>query len=310
MYKENKIFLIIPAYNEEKLIVDTLSGVPDFVDKIVLIDDGSTDKTAEIVGKIQNNKINLVQHTDNKGIGAAIITGYKIAISEEADIAVVVGGDNQMDLKEMANFLEPIIKGDADYTKGNRFLTPSLKEMPSHRLIGNSMLSLLSKLSTGYWKIFDSNDGYTAISKKALKSVDWDQAWRGYGYNADFLARLNIFNIKVKDIPRRAIYIRGERQSQIRVGRYIWKVAPHLTRLFFWRLKEKYILRDFHPLVLFYLFGIIILPLGVGIGLFLLWSKIIGGAIAGSTAVLAALLIITGLQFLLFALFFDMEANK
>jgi glycosyltransferase involved in cell wall biosynthesis len=309
MYKGMSVSLVIPAYNEEKLIKPTLMGVPDVVDRIYVIDDCSTDETSRIVQGVEDDRVVLIRHRENQGPGGAIITGYKMSAKDNIDIAVVVGGDNQMGLEEIENFLEPIHRGEADYVKGNRFLL-SLKDMPGHRLFGNSVLSMMTKIASGYWKVFDTQDGYTAINRKAIEAVDWDSAWKGYGYVSDFLVRLNVHNFRVKDVPRKAVYLPNERQSQINIGRYVFKVLPMLISGFFWRLKEKYIVRDFHPLVLFYILGLTALPIGSLMGLWLVWHRIFIGTISGTTALLAALLIIAGLQSLFFAIHFDMEQSK
>lgn len=309
MYKGMKVSLVIPAYNEERLIRPTITNVPDTIDRIYIIDDGSTDNTAEIVKSVMDKRIFLIRHGENRGVGQAIITGYQRSAKDKIDIAVVIGGDNQMDLRDLPNFLEPIHKGEADYVKGNRFLL-SLKDMPNHRRFGNSVLSMMTKIASGYWKIFDTQDGYTAITRRAIEAIDWDNAWKKYGYVSDFLIRMNVHNFKVKDVPRKAIYLPNERQSQIKISRYVLKVLPMLIRGFFWRLKEKHIVRDFHPLVFFYIFGLIALPIGSIMGLWLLLFRIFIGTVSGTTALLSVLLIITGLQSLFFAIRYDMEANK
>ena len=182
--------------------------------------------------------------------------------------------------------------------------------MPRQRLIGNSTLSFLTKIASGYWKIFDTQDGYTAIRKRVIDTIDWDKAWKGYGYVSDWLIRMNAYGFRVKDVPRRPIYLPGERQSQIGIGRYIARVLPMLVRGFFWRLKEKYIVRDFHPLVFFYILGLILTPAGFLTGLWLLWYSLFVGGVSGSTAVLVAMMLILGLQSTFFAMLFDMEASK
>lgn len=309
MFKGLKVYLVIPAYNEEKLIEDTLSSVPNYVDKILVVDDGSTDTTSQIVNNHEDERVELIKHEQNKGVGAAIITGYKKSASEKADVVVVVGGDNQMPLDEMNRFLEPFADDEVDYVKGNRFLSTSLKDMPFHRLFGNSFLSLMTKVASGYWKIFDTQDGYTAISRRAIETVEWDKAYKKYGYVSDFLIRLNIYNFRVKDVARSAIYLPGERQSQINITKYILNVTPMLIKGFFWRLKEKYLLRDFHPLIFFYMFGLILLPAGLLVGLWTLYNALKIG-VSVNWAVLTALLLITGFQSLLFAMLFDMEMSR
>ena len=159
MYKNLKVSLVIPAYNEEKLIVPTLNKVPDTIDKVYVVNDCSTDGTEKVVRSLmkKDKRIELVNHEKNKGVGQGIITGYMRSADENYDIAVVIGGDDQMDLKDLPAFLEPIYKKEADYTKGNRFLHGSAFEiMPKKRFFGNSVLSLMAKMASGYWKVFDT----------------------------------------------------------------------------------------------------------------------------------------------------------
>src|SRR3989338_4900167 len=314
MYKNQTIALVIPAYNEEKLIKPTLQHVPESVDKIYVVDDASTDCMADVVKTFmkKDKRITLLQHRKNKGVGQGIITGYQQAIKDNYDITVVNGGDHQMDLKDLPNFLDPIIAGEADYTKGNRFLyaegIPDV--MPFARQFGNSILSLMTKLASGYYQLFDAMDGYTAINRKALLTVNWKKAWKGYGYPADFLIRMNAYGLKVKDVPRKAIYLSGERQSQIKIIKYMIKVTPMMIRGFFWRLWTKNILRDFHPLVFFYVMGLVVFPIGLAIGLWILSRLLMSRGLSINLVILCALLIITGFQSLLFAMFFDMEQSK
>lgn len=314
MYCQKKICLIIPAYNEEKLIKPTLTQVPNTIDKIYVIDDASTDNMGAVVKELmkKDKRIMMIEHKKNKGVGSGIITGYKYALKEGYDIAVVIGGDYQMDLADLPNFLDPLVNNEADYTKGNRFLyAKGIPEvMPGHRLFGNSMLSLMTKLASGYYKVFDTMDGYTAINRKGLEVIDWKNAWKCYGYPADFLIRLNAYGLRVKDVPRRAIYLKGERQSQIKVLKYMLKVTPMLVKGFFWRLGTKYVFRDFHPLVFFYLMGLVLFPVGVLLGFWILYRLTFNLGISVNWAILCALLVITGFQSILFAMFFDMEQSK
>jgi len=312
MYKKHKVALVIPAYNEEKLIGSTLKGVPKYVDRIYVIDDCSKDQTTDIVKDFagKDKRVLLLRHKKNMGVGQAIITGYKQAAKDNYDIVVVIGGDNQMDLADLPNFLEPIVKDEADYVKGNRWMWHSLDVMPKHRFFGNSMLSFMTKIASGYWNIFDTQDGYTAATKKLIDTVDWDKAWKRYGYPGEWLVRFNVYGFRVKDVPRRPIYIEGERQSQIGIGKFIGKIMPMLVRRFFWRMTEKYIIRDFHPLFMFYMLGLTLLPIGFFYGAYLIWYRVMIGPFSESNAVLVALLIITGLQSLFFGMLFDMENSK
>lgn len=318
MYKSKKISLVIPSYNEQKLIKPTLENVPKTIDQIYVINDCSTDNMAEVVKKCakKDKRIKLINHKKNHGVGAAIITGYLNSNKDGYDVVVVIGGDYQMDLEDLPNLLEPIVKGEADYVKGNRFLYAGNNKnmakpevMPFQRLLDNSLLSGLVKITSGYYKIFDTQDGYTALTKEAIDKVNWKYPFKGYGYPGDFIIVFNAFNLRIKDVPRRAIYLKGERQSQIKIFKYIRKVFPLYIKKFFWRLKYKYLLQDFHPLILFYYSSFLLIPLGFILGLRVLYFSMKGAAPTNET-ILAALFLITGIQFFLFAMFFEMQANE
>lgn len=317
MYRDKHVALVIPAYNEERLIGRTLSGVPPVIDSIVVVDDASTDNMSAVVRgcMARDPRVALLQHESNMGPGAAIITGYKRVLANGCDIAVVCGGDEQMPLEQVAHLLDPIIDGKADYSKGNRFMAGAASlatipgNMPLSRVIGNMLITMLTKVASGYYKIADVVDGFTAINRVALECVDWDRAWRGYGYPMDFLIRLNAHGLRVVDVPRRAIYAPGERQSQIKGLRYALRVSPMLARGFFRRLWTKYVLWDFHPLVFFFFLGMVLLPSGVLFGLYLVWRQLSGLGVSGPQAIFSALLITTGSQFLLFAILFDMQES-
>ena len=314
MYSEKSISLVIPAHNEERLIGPTLEGVPETIDRVYVVDDASQDNTCEVVKRYaeRDRRVVLLRHEVNKGVGAAIITGYLQSSVDDFDIAVVVGGDNQMPLEVVDDLLEPIAKGEVDYAKGNRFLMPQvgLEGMPWTRFLGNALISITTKMCSGFYKIYDVVDGYTAISKRAIDMIDWGKAWKGYGYPMDFLVRLNAYGLRVKDVPRRAIYLEGERQSQIKGVDYALRVTPMLVRGFFWRLLSKYLVRDFHPLFFFYLFGLILLPVGVIYGGFLIFQQFTGEGVTGPRSVVCALMIIMGIQFLLFAMLYDMQESE
>ena len=318
MYKEKKIALVIPAYREEKLIKPTLEGAGSLFDKIYVVDDCSPDKQNEIILKCMESdkRIVLIKHKKNTGPGGAIITGYIQSSKDNNDITVVVGGDNQMPLDEVTNLLDPIIKGDVDYAKGNRFMPDkihdTLGKMPKHRQYGNWIITALTKIASGYYKIMDVVDGYTAITKSAIDTIDWGKAWKKYGYPMDFLIRLNAYGFRVMDVPRTAIYLPNERQTQIKGLKYTLKVSPMLLRTFLWRLKFKYIYLSFHPLVFFYYLSFIMIPAGLGLGIFFLIDRIFLGGyqITAPRVILDALLLISGFQFLLFAMLFDMQDNE
>ena len=318
MYRGKRIALVIPAFNEERLIATTLAQVPVLIDKVILVDDASTDNMPGVVHECMasDSRLEMIRHGTNRGPGAGIITGYKRVLEDGYDIAVVCGGDAQMPLDQMPNLLDPLVDGEADYTKGNRFMARGNSlatvpgNMPKTRVIPNMAISMLTKIASGYFKVADVVEGFTAINRETLERMDWDRAWQGYGYPMDFLIRLNSLGARVKDVPRRAIYLPGERQSQIKGMKYAVRVSPMLIRGFFRRLWTKYVLWDFHPLVMFYFFGLVLFPVGILFGLFLVWQQFSGHGVSGPRAILSALMISTGLQFLLFAMLFDMEEGK
>ena len=253
MIRAHKIGVIVPAYNEESLIGKTLKGIPLEVDRIVVIDDGSTDNTRAVLAENVDPRILVIQHAQNQGLGQALATGYRHALAESSiDIWVVMAGDNQMDPHDLPKLVGPIIDRRAMYVKGNRLFYPSVwRIMPTHRYIGNAVLTLLTKFATGYFHLLDPQCGYTAIHRDAIQFLNLDHPHKGYGYNASLLMQLNIYNVPVVDVPVRPVY--GEAISKIRLSRYIPKVSWLLFRSFVYRIIMKYIIRDFHPVGLAYL---------------------------------------------------------
>ncbi len=312
MYRDKTIAVIVPAHNEEKLIGKVLKTIPTFIDHIVVVDDESSDRTGEIVKTYleEDSRIIYIRHQINEGVGGAIVTGYKWARDHAIDISVVMAGDAQMDPKDLPRLLDPVVEGKADYSKGNRLFTgKAWKIIPKTRYLGNAVLSFLTKIASGYWHVADSQSGYAAITLEALKTIDLDTIYKRYGMPNDLLVKLNVYNFRVQDVPVTPIYGIGER-SGMKIYRVVFTLSFLLVKLFLWRLKEKYIIRDFHPLVLFYLMGFILTPIGIGFGLYLLVYRILIGPVSATSALFAAFFAISGLQSLFFAMWFDMEYNK
>jgi len=313
MYKDKTICVVVPAHNEEKLIGRVIETMPEFVDKIVIVDDKSSDKTVGKVNSYLNKlseKLVLIQHKDNQGVGGSIVTGYKWALNSEIDITAVMAGDAQMDPNDLPTLLDAVIEDKIDYAKGNRLFTgQAWQKIPRVRYLGNSCLSLLTKIASGYWHVADSQTGYTAITLEVLKYIDLDAIYKRYGMPNDLLVHINIGHYRVKDIPINPIYNVGEKS-----GIRLWKIIPTLSLLllkkFFWRLLQKYVIRDFHPLIFFYLLGMILFPVGLGFGIYLVYYRLMCGPVAATSALFASFLFISGLQSLFFAMWFDMEYNK
>jgi glycosyltransferase involved in cell wall biosynthesis len=310
MYRDKTIAVIIPAYNEEKLIGKVLESMPGFVDHIVVVDDTSCDRTGEVVKSHQREeeRITYIQHTKNQGVGGAIVTGYKWARDNGIDISVVMAGDAQMDPKDLPRLLDPVVDGRTDYSKGNRLFTgQAWRVIPKIRYLGNAVLSFLTKIASGYWHVADSQSGYGAVALEVLRTIDLDTIYKRYGMPNDFLVRLNVYHFRVRDVSVNPIYGLGER-SGIKLYKIVFTLPALLLKLFLWRLKEKYIIRDFHPLVLFYLMGFVLI--GVVFGCYLLIFRFLIGPVAATSALFAAFFTISGLQSLFFAMWFDMEYNK
>jgi glycosyltransferase involved in cell wall biosynthesis len=312
MYRAKTIAVIIPAYNEEKLIGKVIETIPAFVDHIVVIDDASRDQTGEIVKACQKKEARLIyiRLEKNEGVGGAIATGYQWVRDHGRDIGVVMAGDAQMDPQDLPKLLDPVVEGEVDYAKGNRLFTGKAWEIiPRTRYLGNAVLSFLTKIASGYWHVADSQSGYGAASLKVLETIDLDHIYRRYGMPNDFLVKLNVYQFRVRDVPVNPIYGIGER-SGIKIHTIVFTLSLLLFKLFLWRIKEKYIIRDFHPLVLFYLLGFILTPIGVGFGLYLLIYRMMTGPVAATSALFSSFFTISGLQSLFFAMWFDMEYNK
>src|SRR4051794_3138290 len=310
MLDGKRVAVVVPAHDEETLITDTVRSIPDFVDRILIVDDGSGDKTAEVVRGLDDPRIELIVHERNLGVGAAIITGYKRALEERIDVTAVMGADAQMDPADLETLCSPVARREVDYAKANRLFTGQAWEViPRYRYLGNALLSLLTKIASGYWHVADSQSGYTALSLDMLELLDLDRIYKRYGFPNDMLVHLNVWNARVRDYPSRPIYGVGER-SGIRLRKVVPTISWLLVKGFFWRLREKYVIRDFHPLVFFYLMGLVMGLLGLGLGIAVIVLRAQGNAITAATVVLVALLLIFGSQFSLFAMWFDMESNK
>ena len=310
MLEGKSVAVVVPAYDEEKLIGTTLSGIPDFVDRIFVVDDASRDRTAAAAREAGDARVDVLTHERNSGVGAAIVTGYKRALAERIDVTAVMAGDNQMDPADLEAIAGPVARGEVDYAKANRLFTGRAWELiPRNRYLGNAVLSLLTKIASGYWHVADSQSGYTAVGKSTLELLDLDRIYPRYGFPNDMLVHLNVINARVRDVPSRPVYGVGEK-SGIRLSRVIPSISWLLTKAFFWRMREKYVIRDFHPLVFFYVFGLFFSLLGLALGITVTVLRIGGNQLTVATVVLIALLLIAGLLFTLFAMLFDMESNK
>ncbi|WP_336003524.1 glycosyltransferase family 2 protein [Halorientalis halophila] len=320
MYRGRTVAVVVPAYNEAGLVGEVLDSVPAYVDRIYVVDDCSTDDTwaeirdhsepeqpavaAKADGGRSTDRIVPIRHEENRGVGGAIKTGYQRALRDGMDVTAVVAGDGQMDPSILDRFVEPIVDGRADYAKGDRLQSRELRSaMSSFRSAGNFLLTFLTKLASGYWRTNDPQNGYTAISLDALERIDLDGLYDRYGFSNDLLITLNAHGFRVADVPMQAVY--GDEESHIRYSSFVPRLSALLLTGFLWRLKVKYCLVDFHPLVFLYGLG----TLGGAAGLSFAALTLAGGGslLAGSVSVL---MLLVSCALLVFAMIFDMQHNE
>jgi glycosyltransferase involved in cell wall biosynthesis len=304
MYKKKKIAVVVPAYNEEKLVRKTLGSMPGFVDRVYLVDDCSTDKTLEEAKKVRDKRIVFLRNTTNLGVGGAVLRGHESALKDNMDVSVVMAGDAQMDPVFLPKLLDAVIEEGCDYAKGNRFKSRSvIRKMPKHILFGNTVLSLLNKAATGYWSIFDPQNGYTAIRLSRLKQLDFGRIEKGFNFENSMLLNLNLCNATVKDVAIPALY--GEEKSHIRLPNFAVSSLRFFVKAFFKRMFVKYLIYNFHPISLFAFSGLLLLLLSLIFGAFAVYHSVGERTASAGTVMLAVLPFLLGFQLLLAAVVLD-----
>jgi glycosyltransferase involved in cell wall biosynthesis len=315
MLEGRRVYVVIPAYNEEKLIGKVLDTMPEWVDRMIAVDDASTDETPRILCAAEarlGKRLRIVRHERNRGVGAAIISGYEAALEEleGKDMVAVMAGDAQMDPADLPRLLAPLMKDQADYTKGNRLFTgEAWRIIPRHRYLGNAALSFATKIASGYWHVADSQSGYAAITAETLSVLELRRLYPRYGFPNHLLVELNIYDFRVRDVTMRPVYDVGE-VSGIRLPKVIPTISWLLFKCYFWRMKEKYIIRDFHPLVFFLAMGLLLTVFGFGFGVYIVYLRIVTGGLSPNGVIFDALCLIMGMQMIFFAMWMDMEHNK
>ncbi|MBI2869936.1 MAG: glycosyltransferase family 2 protein [Chloroflexi bacterium] len=240
MYKGKKIGVVTAAYNEEKLIAETVQTIPQFVDRIYVTNDASTDATGRILAGMRDSRLLVMTHAKRSGAGAATLSGYKKACEEGMDVVAVMAGDGQMDPAILGRILDPVVEGKAEYSKGDRLSVPGQSRgMPAWRLFGNSLLTYIIKVASGYWRLVDPLNGYTAITRQALMRIDLDKVEKDYAFETDLLVKLNAANTTVVNVPMPARY-RSEK-SKITYLRFTTRLSWIIARDYAWRLWTKYL---------------------------------------------------------------------
>lgn len=266
MYKGLRVAVVVPAFNEEALIGQTVGSMPDLVDHVIVVDDASDDATAEKAQVAGDERLEVITHRRNLGVGGAILTGHRRAIELEADVAVVMAGDAQMDPEHLPSLLDPIAEDGYDFAKADRFFDfGSYDGMPRTRAVGNVVVGFVAKASTGYWHLFDPLNGYTAIRTAALGRLPLDRIRPDYSFECDMLTYLNIIGASGRDVPVKAAY--GEERSDIRLFRAGRKLMWSMWKGFWRRMVWKYVLWSFSPVAIFLFGGLILCLWGIGFGI-------------------------------------------
>ena len=303
-----KIASVIPAYKTKNYILKVISEIGPEVDAIYVIDDKCPEESGKYVSaNCDDKRVTVLYHEINKGVGGAVKTGYKKAYEDGSDIIIKVDSDGQMDTALIPMMIKPIINGEADYVKGNRFFDlESLSKMPRLRLFGNSVLSLVNKFVNGYWNIMDPTNGFTAIHKNALKRLPLDKISDRYFFESDMLFRLGIIRAVIMDIPMKAKY--ADEESGLSIKRILFEFPPKYINRYIKRIFYNYFLRDFNVATIELIFGLILFLTGVCFGIYhwYISTKFMVPATSG-TVMLAALPTILGFQLLLSALQFDIK---
>jgi glycosyltransferase involved in cell wall biosynthesis len=308
VYRDRVIAAVVPAHNEAAHIEKVIRGLPPLVDHIVVVDDASTDDTAAIAASAGDPRVEVIRHERNLGVGGAILTAHRRALELGSDIDVVFAGDDQMDPHHLPALLDPIVDQGYGFTKANRFYSrTSFAGMPRHRVFGNIVLSFLTKFASGYWHLFDPQNGYTATSRGALELLPFDEIATGYEFENDFLINLNIVGTRALDVPVPARY--GNEVSGIRLRRVVPAIGWLLFRGFWKRLIWKYTIRSFSPIALFFFVGLALVAWGVGFGIWVVAQTIGPGVATTGTVLLSVVPFLIGVQLLISALVLDIQES-
>ncbi|MDR0990430.1 MAG: glycosyltransferase family 2 protein [Propionibacteriaceae bacterium] len=309
MYKGAKVGVVVPAYKEEAHIASVIDTMPEYVDRIVVVDDCSPDKTGEVARQAADKRTEVITLPENQGVGGGILTGHKRFMELGLDVSVVMAGDGQMDPNYLPQLLDPIVDHGYGFTKANRFFSSkSFEGMPKHRIFGNVLLTFLTKASSGYWNLVDPQNGYTAVTTEALQRLPLEKIHKRYDFENDMLIWLNIASVRAQDVSIPAVY--GNETSTMKLTR----VAPRILWTLIWggwrRMWRKYILWDFSPIALLLIAGLFLTVFGVVVSLWAtIWSLTNGVSASTGTWLLGVAPAIVGIQFMLQGLVLDIQAT-
>jgi len=307
MYQGLRIAVVIPAYCEAERVAEVVRGLPSWVDHIIVVDDASTDGTAAAAESVNDARVVVLRHAQNEGVGGATITGFNKACELGADVLVKMDGDGQMDPAGLSVLLEPIRRGEADYTKGNRFLHGrELQQMPSMRRLGNIAVSFMAKMASGYWNVFDPANGYVAMHASVWPLLDQSRLARRFFFENSLLLELGLARAVVRDVYLPARY--NDKVSHLSESRTTLEFPPLLLRGLLRRVAVQYFVRDFNAVSLFLVAGVALSAFGVGWGAWHWVSSAQAGVVTPTgTVMIAVLPLVLGIQLLLQALVMDVQ---
>ena len=304
MYEGRRVAVVVPAYNESAHICDVIMRMPDYVDLIVVVDDASTDATAEKARVAGDERLEVITHERNLGVGGAILTGHRRAIEIGADVSVVMAGDAQMDPDYLSALLDPIAEDGYDFAKANRFFDfDSYEGMPRARAIGNVVVGFMAKASTGYWYLFDPLNGYTAVRTDRLSRLPLNRVRQDYSFECDLLNYLNIIHAKGKDVPVPAVY--GDERSDIRLIQASRKLLWSFWRGFWRRMVWKYVLWSFSPVAIFLFAGLALCLWGIGFGVGIAVTSLGAPTASAATVLISVGPLLVGINMLIVAWVLD-----
>lgn len=305
MLADRTIAVVIPCFRVQDRLQAAVADLPAFVDAIVLVNDACPFGSAEAIARISDPRVVTLRHEVNQGVGGAMVTGYQHCLERGYDIVVKFDGDGQMAGADMTRLLQPLLDGRADYTKGNRWVrTSGLRKMPPLRRLGNLGLSFLAKAASGYWNVFDVNNGYVAIERTALDLIEFRRISRRYFFENSMLIHLNFIRAVVVDIPLPSRY--GDEASSLSLARTFFEFPLYLIRGFLRRIWWRYFVFEFSILAIYLLLGLLLLSFGTIFGALEWWRSVASGVPAtGGTVMLAGLPVLAGLQLLLQAVMLD-----
>lgn len=309
MNNQVRIAVVIPSYRVTRHIFGVIQGIPPFVNRIYVVDDACPDGSADFVLEhCRDSRVHVLRNLVNQGVGGAVMTGYRAAIDDGMDVIVKIDGDGQMDPRLISVFVTPITAGEADYTKGNRFFDlESIRAMPKVRLLGNAVLSFMSKLSSGYWNLFDPTNGYTAIHADVARHLPFDKISQRFFFETDMLFRLNTLRAVVVDVPMEAKY--GNEESNLKISKVVWEFFAKHVRNFSKRIFYNYYLRDMSLASFELPLGITFLGFGLIYGGYQWMASVQSGVTTpAGTVMLSALPILAGIQLLLGFIGYDIAS--